>query len=84
MFLAFFLGWSLVGLAVAVSIFIWAIRSRQFESSRRAALLPFDDVAPEAPSGTRQGKLNFVILVLIIGTGITLTAVMLALALIYS
>ena len=53
MFLTFWIGWAFVGLAVATWLFAWSIKTRQFENSRRASLLPFDDVSPVA---TRESE----------------------------
>ena len=55
MFSTFWIGWALLGLSVATILFAWSIKTRQFENSRRAALLPFDDITPEKPEGN-EGK----------------------------
>lgn len=55
MFSTFWIGWALLGLLAATILFAWSIKTRQFENSRRAALLPFDDITPEKPKGI-EGK----------------------------
>jgi len=81
-FLTFWLGWALVGLAAATWLFAWAVRSRQFDEARRAALLPFDDVTPQRPSFSRKGRLHLAALLTILGLGIALTLISLVLALV--
>jgi len=84
MHLAFWIGWGLVGLAFSVGVFVWAVRTRQFTQSRKAALIPFDDITPEdAPLGAdgRAGS-NFGLAVFFLVIGLLFTAVMLALALV--
>jgi hypothetical protein len=83
MYLAFWIGWGLIGLAATVGVFAWAVRTRQFTQSRRAALLPFDDISPEdAPAGSkeREKKSNMVLAAVFIVAGLVFTVVMLALA----
>ena len=81
MHLAFWIGWGLVGLAFSVGVFVWAVRTRQFTQSRKAALIPFDDITPEdAPPGEAGGNLGLAVFFLVIG--LLFTAVMLALALV--
>jgi len=80
MFLAFWIGWALVGLAIAVFVFAWAIKSRQFEQSRKAALLPFDDVEPESAGSESLRRSNLIIVVTVIIIAIILVVVMLALS----
>jgi len=56
MYLAFWIGWSLIGLAFTIGVFAWAVRTRQFTQSRRASLIPFDDITPEdQPTDKRFG-----------------------------
>lgn len=82
MFLKFWLGWALIGLAAATWLFAWAVRSRQFDEARRAALLPFDDIAPQRPTYSPKGRLHLAVLLTLLGLGVALTLVSLVLALI--
>ena len=67
MYVAFWIGWSLIGLAFTVGVFAWALRNRQLTQSRKAALIPFDDIAPEDPPGgvrPRSGRGSLVLAVI--------------------
>ncbi len=82
--LVFWIGWGLVGLAFTIGVFVWAVRTQQFTQSRKAALIPFDDITPEdAPLGEDgRAKSNLGLAVLFIVFGLLFTIVMLALALV--
>ena len=54
MFLNFWIGWAFVGLVVATILFAWSVKTRQFSESKRASLLPFDDVTPTEKSETKN------------------------------
>lgn len=54
MFLNFWIGWALVGLLAATALFAWSVKTKQFSDSKRASLLPFDDVAPEKTSTRKK------------------------------
>lgn len=57
MFLNFWIGWAFVGLLAATGLFAWSVKTRQFSDSKRAALLPFDDVTPQEKStDTKKGS----------------------------
>lgn len=77
MFLGFWILWALIGLAAATALFAWSIRTKQFENSRRASLLPFDDVAPVKPGGAgARNRGLFITIALLIGLGIITTIIM--------
>jgi hypothetical protein len=83
MYLAFWIGWGLIGLAFTVAVFAWAVRTRQFSQSRRAALLPFDDISPEdSPPGVgeRRSRGNAILATIFIVAGLLFTVVMLVVA----
>ena len=72
MYVAFWIGWSLIGLAFTVGVFAWALRTRQLTQSRKAALIPFDDIAPEDPPGgvrpgPEHGSLVIAVIAAIVG-----------------
>jgi nitrogen fixation-related uncharacterized protein len=58
MFTGFWILWSIIGLALATALFAWSVKTRQFENSRRAALIPFDDVKPDAKNEGKPVKKN--------------------------
>jgi nitrogen fixation-related uncharacterized protein len=80
MFIKFWIGWALVGLALAVWLFAWSVRTRQFEEGRRAKYLPFDDVKPSDPDYNRTGRLHLAAISGIVAAGVILTGAMLVLA----
>jgi len=57
-FVNFWILWSLLGLAAATALFAWSVGTRQFENSRRAALLPFDDIEPEPRTSAKPVRKN--------------------------
>jgi nitrogen fixation-related uncharacterized protein len=81
MFIRFWLLWLLLGLAVATWVLSWAIRTRQFEEPRRAALLPFDDVEVERPPHTRTGRFHLWFIWVLVAVGIALSTLSLILSL---
>ena len=78
-FLKFWILWALVGLAVAVWLFYWSLRSRQYQESRRAALLPFDDIEPEEPTHKKEGRFHLYLLFGLVITGLALISATLVL-----
>ncbi len=74
MFLKFWIIYAIVGLSIATWLFRWALHSGQFAESRRAGLLPLDDVAP-SPNPPRTGRLHLILLVALVAVGILTAAV---------
>lgn len=57
MFIKFWIIWAVAGLSVATWLFIWSLKTRQFENSRKASLLPFDDIdMAKTESNTGKGR----------------------------
>lgn len=75
MFVRFWLLWLLFGMAAAVWVFAWAIRTGQYSEERRAALLPLDDMVPERASHAHQGRFHMRLLIGLVAVGIALTIV---------
>jgi hypothetical protein len=48
MFVKFWIIWAVVGLGAAIVLFNWSLKTRQYSNERQAALIPFDDIKPEA------------------------------------
>jgi nitrogen fixation-related uncharacterized protein len=83
MFTRFWIAYTILGLALALVIFAWAVRTRQFEESRRAGLLPFDDAEPESTKERpprRDGRLHLYLLSALVLVGVVLTIVMVVMA----
>jgi NADH:ubiquinone oxidoreductase subunit 5 (subunit L)/multisubunit Na+/H+ antiporter MnhA subunit len=72
MFFKFWIIWALIGLAGATCVFSWALRTRQFEEGRRAALLPLDDVPLEPPSHSKTGRFHFWVIMAILAVGVVM------------
>jgi cbb3-type cytochrome oxidase maturation protein len=79
MFIDFWIGWALVGLAAATWLFAWSVKKGQFEESRRAALLPLDDLESRPP-GNRRGRLHLAVLLGVATLGVLLTGITVVLA----
>jgi nitrogen fixation-related uncharacterized protein len=83
MFTRFWIAYTILGLALAVAIFAWAVRTRQFEESRRAGLLPFDDAEPDSTverPERREGRFHLYLLSGLVVVGVVLTIVMVVMA----
>jgi hypothetical protein len=72
MFFQFWIVWALIGILAATWVFSWALRTRQFENSRRAGLLPLDDIAVEPPLKTHEGRFHFWFIMGILAVGLFL------------
>ena len=78
MFTYFWLVWATIGMIGAIILFRWALKTRQFKDSRRAALLPFDDGPPaEAGERVHNPRLFMMTVVVIMGLGILSAAFLL-------
>lgn len=80
MFLAFWIFWAFVGLAAATLLFAWSVKTHQFENSRRAALIPFDDLEPAKSGSTKEGRTLFLTIMTMLVLGVISIVVMLVLA----
>lgn len=80
MFVNFWILWSLLGLGVATALFAWSVKTRQFENSRRASMLPFDDIKPESKDDkpAEKNRLLFwtVILLMLLSLGLLVGTIM--------
>lgn len=78
MFLKFWLLWAFLGLSIATAVFWWALSRGQFDDSRRAALLPLDDVeddpAPFAAGPSRGSRWHFAVLMGVVAISVGLVA----------
>lgn len=82
MFVRFWLIWALVGLAVTIWLFRWALRTGQFSDSKRSALLPLSDLQPPA-SVAQSGRFHLAILVGIAVCGVLMTCAVVVIALMH-
>ncbi|NUP88367.1 MAG: hypothetical protein HUU25_00945 [Candidatus Sumerlaeia bacterium] len=73
-FVAFWIVWAALGLAAAAYLFWWALRTRQFEESRRAALIVLDDVPLESPGNSRGGRTIFRVMMAITVIGVAIVS----------
>lgn len=81
MFLKFWIIWAFAGLSLATALFWWAMKSRQFEDSRRAAYLPLKDLDDEPEVRKRPGaELSLYVLLGVVALGLGGTIFMVVLA----
>ena len=77
MFTYFWLVWATIGLIGAIILFRWSLKTRQFQDSRRAALLPFDDEAPAESGEKARNPRLFLTVAVIMGFGIVTAIILL-------
>lgn len=81
-FIRFWIGFSLIGIAVAIVLLGWSIRRRQFREPDRAAMLPFGGAAPVPPPPARWSR-EASVLATILGTGMAVLAASVVLSLVW-
>lgn len=82
-FYVLMIAWATVSLLVAIVIFMWGVRTGQFQDSRRAALLPFDEETHvEPPSHSHAGRASLIFFAALIAVTLFATGYMLHLALV--
>ncbi len=85
MYFPYFGAYVLIGLAIGLTAFFWALRSGQFHDQQRARFLPLRGDADEPPvKATRLGRLETIVLFALATAGLGATAAVLAVALFFS
>jgi nitrogen fixation-related uncharacterized protein len=80
-FVRFWLGFTMFGVAAAVALLVWALRSRQFREPDRAACLPLAGTT-SAPPPVRWSR-DATVLAGFLGVGLALLVVTLVLSLLW-
>ena len=82
MYYPYFLSYMLVGLTVALIVFVWAYRNGQFGSQQRARFLPLEgEMDAAAPAVSPYHRHEFWGLAILVGAGLIATAALLLFAL---
>lgn len=82
MYFPYFIAYVLIGLAIGLTAFFWALRNGQFHDQQRARFLPLRGGADEPPvKVTRLGRLETIVLFALATAGLGATAAVLAVAL---
>lgn len=85
MYFPYFVAYILVGLAISLAAFLWALRNGQFQDQQRARFLPLRGDADSRPiKATRFGRLETIGLFVLATAGLAATAAVLAYALYFS
>ncbi|MBR9982587.1 MAG: cbb3-type cytochrome oxidase assembly protein CcoS [Desulfatitalea sp.] len=85
MYFPFFVAYIIVGVAISVAAFVWALRNGQFHDQQRARFLPLrgDGDAPPVQA-TPFGRLEIIGLFVLATAGLAASAAVLAYALYFS
>lgn len=85
MYFPYFIAYILVGLAISLVAFFWALRNGQFQDQQRARYLPLrGDADGEPVKATRFSRLETIGLFILATAGLAATAAVLAYALYFS
>jgi len=83
MYYPFFLVYMIVGFAISLAVFFWALNRGQFNDQQRARFLPLEDRPVEGPVKlTRMGRWQTIILFAMACSGLVATAVAIVVSLI--
>ena len=81
MYFPYFIAYITIGLAVSLPVFIWALKSGQFQDQQRARFLPLRDNDTEGPvQAGRFGHLEVLALFFLAAAGLAATAAALVFA----
>lgn len=69
-FIRFWIGFTMVGLATAVLLLMWALRRRQFGESDRAGYLALEDIPDESEEDAPRASRDTKVLAGIFGVGL--------------
>ena len=75
MYFPYFIIYIVIGMILAISLFLWALKSGQFKEQQRARYLPLED-EPQAPNEvvSRSSKLQAYVLICILIFGLLASA----------
>ena len=59
MYFPYFIAYIVIGFAITVPVFWWALKNNQFKDQGRARFLPLDDDSPRAPLASVSGIRRF-------------------------
>jgi cbb3-type cytochrome oxidase maturation protein len=82
MYFPYFVTYMLVGLAISLLVFFWALRNGQFRDQKRAGYLPLADEPRSAPGRARRlHRLEAYVLLGLVLAGVLATVAVLAVSL---
>lgn len=83
MYFPYFITYVLVGFAISLVVFVWALKSGQFQDQQRARYLPLEDEAsPDHAGASRWKRLEIYTLFFLAGAGLLSSGAVLVFALI--
>lgn len=83
MYFPYFITYVLVGFAISLVVFVWALKNGQFQEQQRARYLPLEDESPPEHTGASQWKrLEIYTLFFLAGAGLLSSGAVLVFALI--
>ena len=86
MYFPYFITYIVLGFAITLAVFAWALKNGQFKDQQRARFLPLEDEAGPAPSASRVngfGRYEMVALFALAVAGLSASGAVLVFALIY-
>jgi cbb3-type cytochrome oxidase maturation protein len=84
MYFPYFVAYILIGLAVGLAFFFWAVKNDQFRDQQRARFLPLAGVNDGAPAAkSRMGRIETIGLALLACGGLAASAAVLIFSLIH-
>jgi len=82
MYYPYFLAYMLMGFAVSLGVFFWALNKGQFQDQQRARFLPLEDRPDAGPAGlSRSGRWQAAILLVLACSGLAATGIAIVLSL---
>ena len=84
MYFPYFLTYIIIGFAISLVVFYWALRTGQFKEQDRARFLPLEDEAEEAPArASAAGRWEVYVLGFVALAGLAASAAVLIFSLIH-
>ncbi|MDX9788293.1 MAG: cbb3-type cytochrome oxidase assembly protein CcoS [Desulfobacterales bacterium] len=82
MYFPYFITYIVVGFALSLIVFIWALKNGQFQDQQRARFLPLEEGMPSAPArASRWKRLEIYALFFLAGAGLLSSGAVLIFAL---
>lgn len=82
MYYPYFLAYMLMGFAVSLGVFFWALNKGQFQDQQRARFLPLEDRPGAGPAGlSRSGRWQTAVLLVLACSGLAATGIAIVLSL---
>jgi hypothetical protein len=78
-FLRFWAGFTMFGVAAAIALLVWSLRTRQFREPDRAACLPLGGATAAAPPVRWSRETTALVAILVVGLALLISTLVLSL-----